>query len=87
MKNKYLHIRERFPGKSRVMDGFLKKDPGFRELCEDYDACVHALQHWSKSQEDEAKIRYCEYLTLINDLEKEIEIFLSGALISGKGNE
>lgn len=82
MKNKFLHIRERFPGKSRILDGLIKNDPGFQELCEDYDACIYALQYWSKSQEAEAEIRYCEYLTLINDLEKEIEKFLSGALSS-----
>jgi hypothetical protein len=50
----------------------MKEDPTFRAICEDYDACINALQYWTTSEEPEASIRINEYRTLIRELEEEI---------------
>lgn len=51
----------------------MAEDPEFLILCEDYDACVNALQFWVQSKEPEAEIRADEYRNLIQELEEEIE--------------
>jgi len=50
----------------------MAEDPEFLALCEDYDICVNALQHWTKSRNPEAEIRVNEYRTLAKELEIEI---------------
>lgn len=77
MKNKLLHIYERFPGEIQVINRLISEDSDFLVLCEDYDACVHALRHWAGSHEPEAKNRFDEYRTLVLDLEEEIKQVVS----------
>jgi hypothetical protein len=50
----------------------MEKDSEFRAICEDYEACVKALQFWTKSKDTEAEARIVEYHNLIQDLEDEI---------------
>jgi hypothetical protein len=66
------HIRERFPDKTHTIDLLVAQDPEFLTLCEDFDACVNALQYWAKSKEPEAEIRVNEYRNLIQELEEEL---------------
>ena len=66
------HICKRFQQDRHRIDVLLKKDPEFLALCEDYEACVKALQYWVKSKEAEAEARIIEYHDLIQDLQEEI---------------
>jgi hypothetical protein len=66
------HIRERFPDKTHTIDLLVAKDPEFLTMCEDFDACVDALQHWAKSEKSEAETRVDEYRTLVRELQEEI---------------
>jgi uncharacterized protein YdcH (DUF465 family) len=66
------YIREQFPDRKHTIDLLMAENPDFLEICEDYDACVNALQHWTKSKEPEAKTRVDEYRTLIQELREEI---------------
>ena len=50
----------------------MAKDPEFRTLCDDHEACANALHYWAKSKETEAEARIVEYHNLIQDLEDEI---------------
>ena len=75
MTDKAHHIRERFPDKSHIIDLLILEDAEFLALCEDYDACVYALQYWAKSKASEAETRVNEYRTLIEELEEEITQF------------
>jgi len=50
----------------------MAKDPEFVVLCEDYNDCVNALRHWSRSRAPEAETRVKEYRALIEELEEEI---------------
>ena len=79
VKDKAHHIRERFPHMHQDIDLLLKNDPEFQSLCEDHDACVNALQYWSKSKEPEAETRADEYRTLIQELKDEIQQALTAA--------
>ena len=55
----------------------MAEDPEFIALCEDYDACVNALEHWAESEEPEAKTRVKEYRVLVQELQEEIAQALS----------
>ena len=72
MFDKPHHIRERFPDKKTSIERRIAGDPEFLALCEDYDACVNALQYWAKSKEPEAEIRVHEYRNLVQELEAEL---------------
>ena len=66
------HIKERFPDKKESIDRLMTEDPEFLNLCEDYDLCINALQHWTESREPEAEIRVNEYRTIAQELEEEV---------------
>ena len=76
MNDKAVYIRQRFPNKKHGIDLLMTEDPEFLALCEDYDACVNALQHWAQSKAPEAEHRVIEYHTLIKELEEEISQYL-----------
>ena len=48
------------------------ENPEFLAACEDYDACIEALQYWEQSNEPESATRINEYNTLVRELEEEI---------------
>ena len=72
MNDKSRHIRERLPDRKHSIDFLVAENPDFRDLCEDYDACVAALGYWTKSNEPEAETRVDEYRVLVQELEEEI---------------
>ena len=72
MNDKAHHIREQFPDKTHAIDLLMAQDPEFRAMCEDYDACVDALQYWAKSKAPEAEMRVNEYRTLTRELQEEV---------------
>ena len=77
MTDKAFHIRKRFPDNDPTIDLLMAEDPEFPTLCEDYKACVDAMQHWVKSKEPEAETRVSEYQILIQELEDEIDQVLA----------
>ena len=72
MSDKPHHFRERFPDKKTSIDRRMAEDAEFLALCEEYDACVNALQYWAKSKEPEAEIRVHECRNLVQELEEEV---------------
>ena len=66
------HIRKRFQNQKNTLDLLMVKDPEFLSLCEDYDACVDALNYWAESKTPEADIRVKEYRNLCRELGKEV---------------
>jgi len=71
------HIREIFPDQKHAIDLLAAQNSEFLAMCEDYDACVDALQYWAKSEEPEAKTRVKEYCALVQELQEEIAQDLS----------
>ena len=72
MNNRGRHIQEIFPDQKDTIDLLAAQNPEFFALCEDYDACVNALQYWTKSKAPEAETRVNEYRTLVRELQEEI---------------
>lgn len=66
------HIRKRFPNQKNTLDLLMAKDPEFLSLCEDYDACVDALNYWAESKTPEAEMRVKEYRNICRRLEDEV---------------
>ena len=77
MNNRGRHIREILPDQKRTIDLLGLQNSEFLAMCEDYDACVDALQYWTRSKEPEAETRVNEYRTLVRELEEEITQALS----------
>ena len=77
MKNKLLHIRERFPDSIQLIGRLAAENPDFSDLCDDYNDCVRVLHHWASSEDPEAGSKFDEYLTIVHDLEEEIRQILS----------
>ena len=66
------HIRERFPDQKISIDRLMAKDPEFISLCDDYDACINALQYWDQSKEPEAQAMIDEFSNIARELEEEV---------------
>ena len=65
-------VLKRFPERKDTAKWLFKESESFQTMCEDYQKCVKALDHWNQSEEEIATIRCAEYLTLVQELEKEI---------------
>ena len=65
-------VREQFPNVRDRVASLFERDPVFRELCEDYEACIDALARQPAS----AGLRQ-EYAALQLRLETELLRFLS----------
>jgi len=66
------HIRERFSDQKISIDRLMAKDPEFISLCDDYDACINALQYWTQSKEPEAEAMIDEFSNIARELEEEV---------------
>ena len=50
----------------------MAKDSEFLSLCEDYDACINALQYWAQSKDPEAETMVDEFSDIARELEEEV---------------
>jgi len=50
----------------------MAKDPEFLSVCDDYDACINAIQYWRQSNEPEAAIMIDEFRNIAQELEEEV---------------
>ena len=66
------HIRKRFSDQKYSVDQLMTKDSEFLSLCDDYDACINALQYWTKSKEPEAENMIDEFRNIVRELEEEV---------------
>ena len=66
------HIRKRFSDQKYSIDQLMTKDSEFLSLCDDYDACINALQYWTKSKEPEAENMIDEFRNIVRELEEEV---------------
>jgi len=60
------------PDQKVSIDRLAGQDSEFLALCDDFDACVDALQYWTDSEEPGANSKVDEYRELIGALYKEI---------------
>ena len=69
-------VLDRFPNHRDTVSRLGKDDETFRTLCNDYQRCKVALQHWTRSEEDGAEDRREEYEAVQKELEAEILRYL-----------
>ena len=69
-------IMDRFPGEGLALRRLFKKSPSFHSLCNDYQECFAALQHWQQSTAEEATAWSAECAHLLLELEQEVRQYL-----------
>lgn len=69
-------VLDRFPNHRKTVSQLGKNNETFRTLCNDYQKCKVALQHWTRSEEDGAEDRREEYEAVQRELEAEILRYL-----------
>lgn len=72
-------IMQRFPAQKDALRQMYLSNPSFQTLCEDYQKCMRAMDHWTRSGHALAPERSRDYQDLLQGLENEIEEFI-GAL-------
>lgn len=72
-------IMRRFPARRDALRRMYLSNASFQTLCEDYQRCTQALEHWTRSGHFLAPERSRNYQELLQGLEMEIEDLL-GAL-------
>ena len=74
-----MKVFERFPDQRAEIVHRLVVAPDFRSLCQDYEDCAQALEHWSQAAEAPSE-RVHEYTQLLEKLEHEIQEILESHL-------
>ena len=65
-------VMERFPDRKDDLRDKYRINESFQSLCQSYQKCTEALEHWSQSKHAQAPNRQREYADLILELEQEI---------------
>ena len=66
-------IMQRFPSQRNRLRRLYLSSPSFQTICDDYQKCTEALEHWMRSGHDNASERSREYQELKQSLESEVE--------------
>ena len=67
-----LKIPEKFSKFRHVIEKQYKDDNTFKEIYEDYQTYLRALQFWERSSSNDAPVRWREYSELVSELEEEL---------------
>ena len=65
-------VLKRFPKHKESAKRLFKESEEFQTMCEDFESCIKALDHWNRSKEEIAAKRRAEYAAIIQELEEEI---------------
>jgi hypothetical protein len=66
-------IMHRFPSEKNNLRRLYLDSQSFQTLCDDYQKCTEAIEHWTHSRHDQALARSREYRELRQGLEWEIK--------------
>ena len=66
-------IMHRFPSEKNNLRQLYLDSQSFQILCDDYQKCTEAIEHWTQSAHDQAPQRSREYRELRQGLEWEIK--------------
>lgn len=69
-------VKSAFTGQDQLIEHAFEESDSFRSLCEDYHACVVALERWKQRKTPDASQRQQEYASLLVDLDREIQAWL-----------
>jgi hypothetical protein len=65
-------VIKRFRDRRNAVQQKYRASESFRLICQNYQKCTEALDHWAKSEHEEAPDRRLEYSVLLKELEEEI---------------
>ncbi|MCG6973194.1 MAG: hypothetical protein LJE66_08620 [Desulfobacterales bacterium] len=65
-------VLKRFPKHKDNAKQLFRESDKFQTMCEDFESCIKALDHWNRSKEEIAAKRRAEYAAIIQELEEEI---------------
>lgn len=65
-------VMKNFPNRKDALQKMYRNSDSFQALCENYQECSTALNYWARSESAQASERHREYLTLLQEIEKEI---------------
>ena len=65
-----MRVFVRFPNQRAEIVGRMVAAPDLQAICQDYEDCARALEHWSKAA-DAPSERVAEYTRLLDELEDE----------------
>ena len=69
-------VLKRYQGSEDILRRLYLEDKTFKSICEDYQKCAEALEHWNQSTLEKAPMRVNEYSALLAELEEEIRCYL-----------
>ncbi|HSQ86916.1 MAG TPA: hypothetical protein VLM43_19590 [Desulfobacterales bacterium] len=70
-------VLKRFPKHKESAKRLFKESDKFQDMCEDFESCNKALDHWNQSKQEIAAERRAEYAAIIQELEEEILLELT----------
>ncbi|MHC1730290.1 MAG: hypothetical protein AB9866_30545 [Syntrophobacteraceae bacterium] len=71
-KSGYVSVEKRFPEARKVFERLFESSQSLRSLCDEYEACMVALEYWRESSLPEAPDFRNEFSSLLSELEEEI---------------
>jgi len=66
-------IMQRYPAHKDALRRMYLSSPSFQTLCDDYQQCSQALEHWTRSEHALAPELSRDYHQLLQGLESEIK--------------
>jgi hypothetical protein len=65
-------VMKRFPDQKDALRQKYRTSKSFQDICQNYQKCAEAFQHWAASEDENAPERQKEYSQLLQELELEI---------------
>lgn len=75
-ENTTLFMQQAYPGYAGIVERGIRKDPAFRDLCEDFERCALALEAARQRNDDDREARINEYEQLLGELAQDVEAWL-----------
>ena len=66
------YVIKRFPEHELAIERLVRKNEGFRSMCEDYAVGVEALRRWERASDSKRVVRIAELRELLAELEEEV---------------
>ena len=85
MARSAMDIIKRFPEHELAIERLVRKNEGFRSMCEDYTVGVAALRRWERASDSKRVVRIAELRESLAELEEEVLEALEREIASRSG--
>jgi hypothetical protein len=66
------YVIRRFPEHELAIERLVRKNEGFRSMCEDYAVGLEALRRWERASDSKRVVRIAELRESLAELEEEV---------------